>query len=511
MQEPTYRRNQDGTMVEIVPEARGKAAAISRLLAQGGTPFEKSKRYKKGRFKGLTVDEATARAEALWETSPDSLKQRYADRTSGRMTDLAPSEREKLMTATPAPPKVSNASLNAALPGETADQMYARQRASREKRTAPEMKTGGSAEEQQQRLAGGIEGRPAVRGGVIAIGTPEERARVAAMVNEGSDYATADNGNQAMRAAAASESRYQGPPSIFPPNKTSMRQSQATTGQAQQNTNTKTSQATTQTAATNSNTQASQASTRAANTNSNTQVSQDSTRQAATNSNTVASQETTRQAVAKQQAAPVVAPAPAPVVSQTPAPTPQNAAKAASDKEYGQIADQRKAQGYPAIGKPSRIGATPAGMELTGMKGGVPQYTPIAEVYGAPKVASVQTSGGRITGRTMQTDEQQRAAYQRSAAPIAAQAQTPVQRAIPVKSMTTAKPVYRSSLDNPNNAFSKEAYARTAAAEQRGVQRQAELAKAVNPAGMVAVGPKRPLDELVRRGKSRMAATMAMR
>jgi hypothetical protein len=98
-----YRRNQDGMMVEIVPEARGKAAAISRLLSQGGTPFKMSQRYKKGKFKGLTVDEATARAEAMWESSPDALKQRYADRTSGPTTDLAPSER----IATPAPPRAA--------------------------------------------------------------------------------------------------------------------------------------------------------------------------------------------------------------------------------------------------------------------------------------------------------------------------------------------------------------------------------------------------------------------
>jgi hypothetical protein len=35
----------------------------------------------------------------------------------------------------------------------------------------------------------------------------------------------------------------------------------------------------------------------------------------------------------------------------------------------------------PTVAK-KPLGATPAGMELTGMKGGVPQYTPIEEVYG---------------------------------------------------------------------------------------------------------------------------------
>jgi hypothetical protein len=62
-----------------------------------------------------------------------------------------------------------------------------------------------------------------------------------------------------------------------------------------------------------------------------------------------------------------------------------------------------------------------------------------------------------------------------------------------------------SALDNPANAFSKDAYKRTAAAEQRGVQRQAELAKAKNvddPAKFFT-GRKLPLDQLVRNQKIR--------
>lgn len=96
--EPLYRRNQDGMMTEVVPQAQGKAAALSSYLAQGGTPFRKSGRFKKGPMKGKNVDEATAEFERLWASSPDSLKQKYANRTSGAMTDLAPSERATVAT-----------------------------------------------------------------------------------------------------------------------------------------------------------------------------------------------------------------------------------------------------------------------------------------------------------------------------------------------------------------------------------------------------------------------------
>jgi hypothetical protein len=94
-----YRRNEDGMMETVIPEAQGKAAALSSYLAQGGTPFRNSGRFKKGPMKGKNVDEATADFERKWAASPDALKQKYADRSSGRTTDLAPSERKGFETA----------------------------------------------------------------------------------------------------------------------------------------------------------------------------------------------------------------------------------------------------------------------------------------------------------------------------------------------------------------------------------------------------------------------------
>ena len=102
MPEPTYRRNQDGMMTEVTPQAQGKAAALSAYLARGGTPFKTSGRFAKGPMKGKNVDEATAEFERMWASSPDSVKQKYASRSSGATTDLAPSER-KVQGVTPAP------------------------------------------------------------------------------------------------------------------------------------------------------------------------------------------------------------------------------------------------------------------------------------------------------------------------------------------------------------------------------------------------------------------------
>lgn len=88
------------------PEARGKAAALSSYLAQGGTPFKMSGRFKKGPMKGKTVDEAVAQFERMWATAPDSIKEKYASRS--QKTDLAPSERGEV--------PITNATLNASRP-----------------------------------------------------------------------------------------------------------------------------------------------------------------------------------------------------------------------------------------------------------------------------------------------------------------------------------------------------------------------------------------------------------
>jgi hypothetical protein len=87
-----YPQQPYGYQQQAVPVfARGKAAALDSFLAQGGVAFKSSRRFKKGKLKGKTVDEAKQMFETMWANAPDSVKEKYASRS--QKTDLAPSER----------------------------------------------------------------------------------------------------------------------------------------------------------------------------------------------------------------------------------------------------------------------------------------------------------------------------------------------------------------------------------------------------------------------------------
>lgn len=92
------------------PKARGKAAALSSYLAKMGSPS------------GKRLDRRIQKFEKLWAKSPDALKNKYARQGSD---DLAPIERPA------GPAKVTNATLNASLPGETGAQTQERFRQGR--------------------------------------------------------------------------------------------------------------------------------------------------------------------------------------------------------------------------------------------------------------------------------------------------------------------------------------------------------------------------------------------
>ncbi len=107
-----YKLVPDEQEQNMAPQARGKAAALSAYLARKGSP------------KGNKLDRLVQKFETMWAKAPVSVKEKYAGRVQ---TDLAPSERPDI---TPIQ-RPTNASLNAARPGETPAQMYARQRQSR--------------------------------------------------------------------------------------------------------------------------------------------------------------------------------------------------------------------------------------------------------------------------------------------------------------------------------------------------------------------------------------------
>lgn len=78
-----------------IPEARGFAAALETYLARGGGRRMKggsSKggyRFTEGPIKGMTVEQATAKARELWRSSPESVREKYAGMEASM---LAPSE-----------------------------------------------------------------------------------------------------------------------------------------------------------------------------------------------------------------------------------------------------------------------------------------------------------------------------------------------------------------------------------------------------------------------------------
>lgn len=124
-------------------------------------------------------------------------------------------------------------------------------------------------------------------------------------------------------------------------------------------------------------------------------------------------------------------------------------------------------------GKPRMQGSSAERGELIGIRKGVPQYASPDELYGAAKPSIRNTinstpADADPTKPVMikpQSIEERRGDYQNRENLEIATRNAP--RAIPVIQPTPRAP-RKGSLDDPNNAFSKDAYARTAAAQQKG-------------------------------------------
>jgi hypothetical protein len=84
----------------IVPEARGKAQALSAWEAQGGS-LDSRGRFTKGKLRGMNKAQALERFEGLWEKSSDGIKDKYARRAGDGA--LAPSERNAPPRQQPSP------------------------------------------------------------------------------------------------------------------------------------------------------------------------------------------------------------------------------------------------------------------------------------------------------------------------------------------------------------------------------------------------------------------------
>lgn len=162
-----------------VPENRAKAAAFDRWMAQGGRPGRKSGKFLTGPQKGMTYDQAKQQFEGMWAGASPEVRAKYDARV--KASDAMP-------PGSPVAPKP---------PGQTyADQKKSRMGYySRINGVTPAPPASAKKTVNPAATSGAGRGKE--------IGTPEERAKVSQMVNEGGDFATADSGGQAMKAAIA--------------------------------------------------------------------------------------------------------------------------------------------------------------------------------------------------------------------------------------------------------------------------------------------------------------------
>ncbi len=398
----------------VFPEAPGKAEAYDTWAAQSGNLSKKTGKYRSGPLKGKTFDQGMQQFDRMWRSAPDSIKEKYASRSANRpYTDLAPSER---LIQGISPARVTNASLNASLPGESPSQTVERQKRSRIRMYQGDagLKAYDESREPKPRHdqdANGVPDmiqrpserrtptvspspapiqntRPAVTGPVVsnnyAPGSDEARAAALTENSRNERFATADNGSSAMRSAVAMQS--QSRPMALGGSVGSMY------GQSLQVENSRSPIVQPEL----KKKQEAEAMQRGAGYNAQKQR-----------------EET---ALAESERKRLGLPSGLPTDERMHAEGKVNGGQMPVVK-----APRGQYQGSPMPAAPvtpptrtGRIGATPAGQELVGMNRGVPQYAPIGEVYGQSPRAADATPGGGGVGpvRPAATDESIRADYQ---------------------------------------------------------------------------------------------------
>jgi len=170
-------------------QAPGFAAALDRLMAQGGDRKKSSKgfTFSQGRLKGLTKDQAVQKGRNMWEGASDAVRNMYAKREQ----DLqAPVEKEA-GGSLPMPGAVGGSSRG----GQSSTPTYA-PGVTRPTRTP-------GAEDPASAPGVSPTTSPAAGGDLTqqAMGTPEDQARVQQMLKEGEGYASASVGGYDRMAA----------------------------------------------------------------------------------------------------------------------------------------------------------------------------------------------------------------------------------------------------------------------------------------------------------------------
>lgn len=516
-EEETMMRDGVGGLTPVaVPEARGYSAALDSFLAQGGSRFQKSGLFKKGRLKGKSLSEAQAEFERLWASAPDSVKNKYAGMRSNDGM-LAPSER--LTPVNPAmegktpqerrmayygfkmgkdgvpvrigskkPQGAQKISKEEAAPGgEVVAGPPKPEGLTSVQPVTQELKTASmTADSQAQAMAGGVRDMsgPTLlkQGGDLsqaAMGTPEQQAQIRAMIEGNTDLGTASVGNYMdMQAAVAAGNRGGWAQSNDPDIQPVIDEANAVNAQAVA------AASAAVTAAQQANVQAKQAAERQRRglppvSTPTVQATPGSVNSALERQfpGVQGNQPSTLPGgfsggpginPPKPPAVPVAAPAPVPAQPAAPAAAP--AAKT-------------------SVSRP-RIGATPAGQELIGMKSGVPQYAPMAEVYGQ-SATTIQPPMAAAP-----TDQQVRDNFQRSATAQGVRAQAMPRPMTPV-SMPRPTALQQSAINRPRVSPPGTNTVEGRAADE--MRRQAGInanPSTVNPPGLVA-GARKPLNQLI--------------
>lgn len=515
-----------------VPEGRARAAAMTSFLARGGGLSRGRKVYRSGPLKNMTQAQAEQHFSKLWSKASPALKDHYAS-MSNEDSILAPSEKASRV-GTPAPKPNLGVQGNRMRAYE--DQKISRIRhyqgdagvEAYQKRTAatpafdkdrngvPDMiqrPTGDERETQSQRASHGSE----ENGEYGTVGTPEQQAKVAKMVSEGSNFATADTGDGGMKSAVAmSDGRpmrdmfdltnYTGKPVSAPVEKTPVESAIDSTLDAGSRFLDRTSTAVKSFVSA----PFTPPSERIVGKESDAaRIALDAKRAAdakaaqdrLTAENTAKlrrerglPEATTNAPAQKPAAQPVVTSAPvknavARVQSTTPDMEPAPTGKSLVPRGTTVADGKTSRRVNPLTGLPFGHmpgDSLPSGADAT-MKGRAMDSTVRQDFGSAPTATTRDIAGAQ---RMMESD---------GVIPRTVTTPAPMPRGPASQPSPTG-----SALDNPNNAFSKEAYARTAAAEAKGVKRQEELSRAVNvdDPRKFFTGRVLPLDQLVKRQKT---------
>lgn len=203
--------------VPQVEYSPGKAAAFDRWMAQGGGLRNKyaggrgdpelrgRTEFRQGPMKGMTMDQARQKFEQMWGSASPAIREKYEKRATVSVGATKPERREsaKDMYARQRESRMSDQAYRVG--GKEGLRAYEERKANTTARK-PYDKDNNSVPDMIQRPAE-VVAKPAAApvADQVNIGTPEEQARVAGLLAEGEGFQTAGTNDSGMQAAVAME------------------------------------------------------------------------------------------------------------------------------------------------------------------------------------------------------------------------------------------------------------------------------------------------------------------